>query len=290
MGGRTGRRAVGLFALLAIGQPVSPSAHLPAQQVAPNRATAYLFPTDVRDARAVWVNPAGLGVQREASIYAEFAVGDPGAKGRLRQVNAGFNARGLSFGYQRDMLDGGVRGHTYRVGLAGGADRLAAGFAVAHYRGDGAKSTGWDLGITYAAYSSLTIGLVTANLGQPVVRSIQQRLTYVPGLTWRPNRIPALAFSTHARATRDSVSDYVFGVSWRTASRTGAGMPRRWPVEIVARLDTDGGLRRAAFVLGLSIGAQDRFGAVVSTPGDVARVDGVSLYGLATREPRARRR
>ena len=55
-----------------------------AQQV-PNRATAYLFPTDVRDPRAVWVNPAGLGVLRDASIYAELSVGDPGASGRLRQ-------------------------------------------------------------------------------------------------------------------------------------------------------------------------------------------------------------
>ncbi len=97
--------------------------NLPAQQVA-NRANAYLFPTDVSDARAIWVNPAGLGMQREASIYAEVAVGDPGSKGRLRQINAGFNSRGLSFGYQRDLLDNGGRANTYRFGLAGGSGGL----------------------------------------------------------------------------------------------------------------------------------------------------------------------
>ena len=260
------------------------------QQVAPNRATTYLFPTDVRDARAIWVNPAGLGVQREASIYAELSVGDPGAKGRLRQINAGFNARGLSLGYQRDVLDNGVRGHTYRLGLAGGAGGLAAGFAVAHYRGDGAKSTGWDLGASYAAAPGLTLGLVAANLGQPVVRSLQQRLTFIPGGTWHPGPIPAFGFSTYARITPDSVTAYAFGVSWRTAAMTARGTPARWPIEIIARLDTDGGLRRGAFALGLSIGAQDRFGAVVSTPGDVSRIDGASVYGLSTREPAARRR
>ena len=219
----------------------------------------------------------------------ELAVADPGSKGRLRQVNLGFNSRGLAFGYQRDMLDGGLRGHTYRLGLAGGAGGLAAGFAVAHYRGDGAKATGWDLGVSYAAHPSLVIGLVGANFGQPIVRSLRQQLTYVPGATWRPAAIGALGLSAHARITPDSVEAYAFGLSWATSSMTARGTPVRWPIAVIARLDTDGGLRRAAFVLGFSIGGQDRLGVVASAPGDVSGVDGVSLYGLATREPARRR-
>src|SRR5437667_11405515 len=101
-------------------------------------------------------------MQREASIYAEVAVGDPGSKGRLRQLNAGFNSRGLSFGYQRDLLDNGVRANTYRFGLAGGAGGLAAGFDIAHYHGGGARSTGWDLGATDIAQPGLTPGAVAA--------------------------------------------------------------------------------------------------------------------------------
>ena len=248
-----------------------------AQQVAPNRATAYLFPTDVQDVRALWVNPAGLGVQREASIYGELLVTDPGALGQLRQINAGFNARGLSVGYQRDNLDDGVRGHTYRLGLAGGSGRLAAGGAMAIYRGTDAKATGWDVGVTYTAHKSLNTALVVANIGQPVVRGLQQRMTYIPGLTWSP--VGGLGFSTDVRITPDSVASYAFGLSWRSGS---AG---KWPVEVITRLDTDGDLRRGAFVFGLSLGGQDRFGAIGTMPGDVSRVDGVSLYGLASREP-----
>jgi hypothetical protein len=279
--GSADRRIGGLILLIVIAQSAHPPSRLSAQQVAPNRATAYLFPTDVRDARAIWVNPAGLGVQREASIYAEAVVGDPGAQGRLRQVNAGFNARGLSFGYQRDMLDDGQRGHTYRFGLAGGSGGLAAGFDVTHYRGDGAKATAWDVGASYLAYPSLNLGLVVANIGQPVVRGLPQRLTYVPGATWHPGRLGGFWLSTYARINPDSVERYAFGVTWRTVG------PR--PIEVIARMDTDGGFRRAAFVLGLSIGGQNRVGAIVSSPGDVSRLDGASLYGLATREPSTRR-
>src|SRR5262245_56639505 len=239
MDGRTAGRAVGLYFLIVLALPVSPSARLPAQQVAPNRATAYLFPTAVQDARAIWVNPAGLGVQREASIYGEFLVSDPGTSGRLRQINAAFNARGLSLGYQRDNLDDGVRGHTYRLGLAGGSGGLAAGFAMALYRGTNAKSTGWDVGATYATHKTLNMGLVVQNIGKPVVRGLTQPLTYVPGLSWRP--VAELGFSTDARITPDSVAAYSFGLSWRT------GNAGRWPLELITRLDTDGDFRRGAF-------------------------------------------
>src|SRR2546426_5316367 len=58
-------------------------------QVAPNRTTLYLHPTEVGDARALWVNPAGLGRFEEASVHLDLTVGDPGASGRLRQVTLG---------------------------------------------------------------------------------------------------------------------------------------------------------------------------------------------------------
>ena len=269
--------------LLAVLLSVNPSARLSAQ-VAPNRATAYLHPTEVRDARALWVNPAGLGVLREASVYAEIAVSDPGARGRLRQLSAGFNARGLALGYQRDVLDAGGRGHTYRLGIAGSAASLAAGVAIAYYRGGGTSGTGWDLGASYDWLAGLTVGGVIRNIGQPVVRGLRQRLTFVPGATWHPTAVPAAGLSLHARVTPDSVAAYAFGLSWRTGT-----VQNRWPLEIIARLDTDGGLRRGAFVLGLSIGNQDRVGAVASSPGDASSIDAVSLYGLATREPKKRR-
>jgi len=273
------RRVAALAAFLAL--PLFAAA----QEVAPNRATAYLHPTDVRDSRALWVNPAGLGVLREASVYADFAVQDPGTgRGRLRQVSAGFNSRGLAFAYQRDMFDGGRRGHTYRVGLAGGSKNLSGGAAVALYRGD-TKGTGWDFGAlyTFEGGAALTVGGVIANIGEPVVRSLPQRITYIPGATWRPLG-PAAAVSLHARITPDSVLGYAFGLSWQ-------GSGGRFPIGILARLDTDGGLRRGAFAIGVSIGGPDRVGMVVSTPGDVSGVDAASLWALSSRVPgRTRRR
>ena len=270
-------RIAALAAILAV--PVCAAA----QEVAQNRATAYLHPTDVRDARAVWVNPAGLAVLREASIYADFDVQDPGSKGRLRQISAGFNSRGLAFAYQRDVFDGGRRGHTYRLGLAGAAKGLAGGAAMALYRGD-TKATGWDVGATYSieGATALTVGGVITNIGQPVVRGLRQRVTFIPGATWRPLG-PASAVSIHARLTSDAVIGYAFGVGWQ-------GSGGSWPLGVLARLDTDGGLRRGAFSLGISLGGPDRVGLVASTPGDLSGVDAVSLWGLSTRQQTARRR
>ena len=282
--GRPDGRTAGFVTLLllAVGLSGRPAA---AQSVAPNRSATYLFPTDVRDARAIWVNPAGLGVAREASVYAEVGVGDPGARGRLRQINAGFNSRGLSLGYQRDFLDNGVRGTTLRLGLAGGTQGLAAGFDIARYSGNGVNATGWDIGVSYVAFSQLTVGAVAANLGQPIVRGLRQQFTFIPGVTWHPGPVRALAVSTDARMTRDSIESYAFGLAWRTTSTSSP-----WPVEIIARLDTDKGLRRGAFALGLSIGGENRFGAVASAPGDVSRIDALSVYGLVSREASTRRR
>jgi hypothetical protein len=57
-----------------------------------------------------------------------------------------------------------------------------------------------------------------------------------------------------------------------------------WPLALLARLDTDGDLRRGAFAFGLSLGARDHVGLVMTTPGDVSGIDQASLYGLSSRE------
>lgn len=241
--------------------------------MAANRTTAYLHPTDVQDARALWVNPAGLGVLQEASVHLDVTVGDPGASARLRQLTLDVTSRGLSFGYQRDVFDGGVRGHTYRVGFAAGHGGLAAGVAAALYRGD-TQQTGWDLGVVYAPGPMLSVGGVIANLGQPVVRGLRQPVTYVYGATVRPFGAHA-ALSVDGRVTAQAAHGYAFAGRWSSSSRTGIG--------IIARVDTDRSFRRAAIALGLSLGGQDVVGVVATTPGDANRVDAVSLYGVSTR-------
>src|SRR2546427_7286033 len=170
-------------------------------QVAANRTTLYLHPTDVTDARALWVNPAGLGRFEEASLHADLTVGDPGAAGRLRQLTLVFNSRGFSFGYQRDVFDGGVRGHTYRLGFAGGRAGLAAGVAAALYRG-GTSGAGWGAGIQYDATPQGTVGGGIEKVGQPTVRDSTLRAPYGPRATVRLFPPPPPP-SVHRRFTPD---------------------------------------------------------------------------------------
>jgi len=244
-------------------------------QVAPNRAALYLYPTDVTDARALWVNPAGLGRAEQASVHIDVTVGDPGSGGRLRQLTTGLSSRGFALGYQRDLFDGGVRGHTYRLGFAGGERRLAAGVAAALYRG-GTSGTGWDVGAVYDLTPSLTIVATVANVGRPVVRDSTLPVTYTPGATFRLSGARA-AFSADAQMTSDGVTGYAFGAT--AGLRQGTPLP----LGILLRVDTDRSLRRAAFAFGLSVGEQDLLGAVGTTPGDLGRLDAVSLYGVSTR-------
>jgi hypothetical protein len=244
-------------------------------QVAPNRTTLYLHPTEVSDARALWVNPAGLGRFEEASLHLDLTVGDPGASGRLRQVTIGVNSRGLSFGYQRDLFDGGVRGGTYRVGFAAGHGGFAAGAAAALYRGGG-SSSGWDAGLLYDCTPLLTVGGVIQNVGQPRVRDSTLRITYVPSATLQLLG-RGVALSGLGRLTTDGVQGYAFGV--RATLRQGKPLP----IGLAARLDTDRSLHRAGLVFGFSLGGPDAAGLVATTPGDLGRIDALSLYAVSTR-------
>jgi hypothetical protein len=268
-------RSVGQLALLALGARTAPA------QVVPNRATRYLDPSDVGDARAVWVNPAGLARYPEASFNLAVAVGDPGVAGRLRQLTLGANSRGLSFGYQRDVFADGSRGHTYRVGLAAGHAGLAAGVAAALYRG-GTAGTGWDLGILYDWTTSVSLAGVIQNIGEPVVRGSALPITYVPGATLHLEGVGA-AISATGRLTAGGVLGYSLG------ARAGLRQGTQLPLGFVARVDTDRALHGAGFAFGFSLGAQDAAGLIATTPGNLGRIDALDLYGVSTRRfPAAR--
>ncbi len=245
-------------------------------QVVPNRAASYLVATDVSDARALWVNPAGPGARPEASVMLDLTVVQPGSTGRLGQLTAGFNARGLSFGYQRDNFSSGVHGHTYRLGLASGSGGFSGGVALALYRG-ATGGTGWDMGVRFEWLPAITIGGVVRNIGQPTVRGVRQDATAVPAVTVRPFG-SILALSAQASfASTAAARGY--------SAEAAALWPRSPSVGLLARYDTDGSLHRRELLFGLSIGARDRVGVVGSTPGDASRIDALSLYGVSSRTP-----
>lgn len=247
-------------------------------QVAVNRSSTYLLPSEAQDARALWVNPGGLGVRQEASVYFDLTVADPGSLGQLRQLNLGFNARGLAFGYQRDQFSGGVRGDTYKLGFGVGQGPLAAGLATAWYRG-GTKGTGWDLGVTWRAAPPLVVAGVIGNIGQPTVRGLEQRVLYTTSATWQV--VPG--FGVGALASANTSGMQAFGFDLR------GGFDLGFPVGLVARLDTDHQLRRRQFALGISIGGSNVMGLVGTTPGDVSSINDVTLVGVASRLPTRRR-
>src|SRR5256884_1691618 len=234
-------------------------------QVAPNTTTRYLFPTDVSDARALWVNPAGLAAFPEASVHLDLTVGDPGASGKLRQLTFGLNSRGLSLGYQRDLFSDRQRGHTYRLGYAAGRAGLAAGFATVLYRG-GTSSTGWDLGVLYDWTPALSVGGVIQNIGRPVVRDSTLRIPYVPSATVQLPGARGGPSAPH-RPTSDGVAGSALSLPRPPPARTSL------PIGLLARLDTDRSLRRSGFAFGLSLGGEDRAGLVATAPGDAHGID-----------------
>lgn len=244
-----------------------------AAQAVSNRAADYLFQTDVTDARALWLNPAGPAIARNASIYADLVAANLGADSlRLAQVSAGFSSRGLAFGYQYDDLDTGV-GHTYRVGAAGAAGALTAGFAAAWYRG-GTNAWGYDVGATYVVGRRLVVGASAANIGQPLVRGTRLDFALIPGFTATPLG-PALELSALGRFG-GSADGYAIGLRWH--------LPATLRGALLARLDTDDQLELDRFAFGVAIGGQDQVGLVATTPRDVSRVDAASLYGVAIRQ------
>jgi hypothetical protein len=148
------------------------------------------------------------------------------------------------------------------------------GAAGAYYRGTGAKATGWDVGGVYTIRPSITVAAVLANIGEPDVRGVELPFTLVPGVVVTPAG-QTVAVGAHARFTPDSVLGYALSVRWRAGTKAA--------VEVLARMDTDGELRRSAFAFGVSVGVLDLLGAVATTSGDARRVDAANLYGVVSR-------
>jgi hypothetical protein len=247
-------------------------------QVASNRATVYLPATDAGDVRALWVNPAGLVARPEAAVLLDLTVRAPGSGGRLAQVSAGFNARGIAFGYQRDNFVNGIHGHTYRLGLGGAARQFTFGAALALYRG-ATSGTGWDFGMLYAWRPELTIGGVVRDIGKPTVRGVTLEPTYVPAITVRP-----LADRLGLTAQAEAISSAILGFAFE--ARAALPAPA---VSFLVRVDTDRSLQRRLLVVGVAIGGADKVGIVGSSPGGGAEQSILSAFGVATRAPATRR-
>lgn len=258
-----------------------------AAQVASNRNARALFVADPGDARSLWVNPGALGLAGTLSVYADLTLGleppyDTGSP--ISQFSAGFNSYFLALGYQRDrepdaLGTGTIRTHAVRVALWGRDGRVGAGAATTWYGGAGDGGVAVDIGVVYRAAAFLDLGGVIANLGQPSVRGSKLRARVRPAATLRLGGLVAL----QAQGELESAGPLGYAVGTRLRLPATA-------LELTARLDTDSRLRRESFSFGLTWGAENRVGALVTASGDLGVTDAASLHLVSERSSQQRRR
>lgn len=260
-----------------------------AQEIAP-RTTDYLFATTTNDVRALWINPAGLGVIMEASIMGELAaqrrVGDAFA---VEQLSVGFNSRGLAFAYQRDRHPVLSSADVLRFGLGLGSGGGALGAALTFYRSNQRTERGVDLGIRYRPADGVDLGAVIRHIGRPEVRGQELPVSAIAGASWTP-LAAHLQLAAEAHATeRLGAAVTGYDVSYRTGARLSTG--GRLPFGVLVALDLGSDVRIDRWTLGVAIGGNDE---VLATASVLPLADGtqhletISLTGVASRRPPGR--
>ncbi len=270
----------GVCALLGAAPPGTAAA-----QRSEPRSRDYLFITAVDDARAAWVNPAGLGWVPEASVMGEVMVNRTGGSPRLDQYTLGLNSRGLGLAYQRDRSRDTVTVGVLRIALGLPLGRGAIGGAMSSY--GKTHDQGYDLGLRYPVLTGLDVGLVVRDIGRPqaVIAEGSKPVVTVAGATWTvaPNRV---TLSAEGFAVERLGPTSGFDLSYRGGFMVRTSRP--WPVALTAaaRIDNQGTLRQ--WSLGLIIGRLDRVGVIAGalpTTG-LGSVDRFSAVGVASRRPR----
>ena len=275
-----GTAAACLATQVAAGQSVRP------------RSGDYEFASTVHDIRALWVNPAGLGIVADASIMAEFTLERPlGGDLRLAQWSAGFNRWGLAIGYQRDRFSEDPNTGTLRFGLALPFRRGAAGAAFSFYSGNAldtadTRDMGLDLGFQYRLLAPVNLGIVVRNIGRPDLRDSRAPITGAVSLALRA--IPQHVLVAGEVLAAERLLESGYEVSYRAGMQLSTGGRR--PFTLITAVDLGRGLAFDRWLVGVAVGGPDRVAALASggfeSPND--RLDRVSLSGVSSRTLGAR--
>jgi len=169
------RPALGLWAVALATAAVGPRPA--AAQLYPALAERYLLTTEVRDERALWVNPAGLARRVEASIAADITADRDAGALRVAQYGVSFMSRNLGFGWKHDRYPGGTGASTYAVGAGTGDEMLSAGVVHRWYQGG---QGAWDFALRGHATGTIDVSLVWRDVGSPVVRDTVYHSRLVP--------------------------------------------------------------------------------------------------------------
>lgn len=260
------RRLTSLL-LCAFGAPLA------AQTAVPNRATSLTFASDLSDARAVWVNPAALGLPLFASVAADVTIRTPFDDGaRASQWSAAASSRGLGFAYQHDVLQPAGARDTYRIAYGRAARTTALGVAATFYRGNG-SGTGWEVGFLQVLSPALRFAADLSNIGRPTVGGAPLPLALSADATWVAGGL--LSLSGGIAATEDRFEEWALGATLR--------MGGRLPITLLARVDVPQNAGNARLNFGLGFGALDFVQVGATVPRSFERVDHLSVSGASTR-------
>ncbi len=246
------------------------------------RSLDYLFLTNVSDARALWVNPAGMAVLPEASILGELVMDRSDGDLRVSQYTVGLNSRGFALGVEHDRFLTAPSITTVRLGTAVPFSRGTFGVGFSFYRQEGSDSRDVDVGIMYGLTSALTTAGVIRHIGRPSIAGVEVPITLAGGAQLSIFRgslqIAAEAQATERRETDESGYD--------TAYRGGLTLivPTSRPIRVITALDLGSNLRVDRWHFGLAVGGR----GLIALVGTAVRRDGnpsierVSAAGLAS--------
>jgi len=272
------RRALALAVALAAAASTS---RLTAQVVLPAPPARYLLTTEVDDARALWVNPAGLARHLEASIGADVGV-DRFATGSmaLSQFGATVASRGLAVSWIHDRYPGGGAVNAYAVGAGLGDERFSAGVTRRWYRGLVSYSA-WDLALRAAAANGVQLSLVGRGLGSPL-----------PDTTYRPTVVPGASVSLLDGALQVGAEWEVAAHRWRSQEiRAGGTASLGGSLALTLRADLAPDFKRRKIVLALTWNpSRARVSGFTGFSGGLGEVDQIGASGaLVALRPPARR-
>jgi hypothetical protein len=245
-------------------------------QVIPAAPARYLLTTEASDARALWVNPAGLARLLEASLGADMTWDRffPGGA-RLSQYGLSLAGRGVAASWIHERFPPGQALNVYAVGVGLGDERFSAGTTRRWYSGAGSGSA-WDAATRIASADGTQLSLVVKNIGSPRLLDSTYWATLVPGAL-----VSLLAGSLQLGGEWE-----VAPHAWRSiAYRAGGAVVLGRGVALLVRADLSPGFKRRAVVVALSFDASgSRAGAFALLSGGANEVDALGLSGaLVTR-------
>jgi hypothetical protein len=250
----------------------------------PAQPARYLLTTDAADARALWVNPAGLVRQVEASLGADLTADRfvPGSSPQLSQYGVTIANRGIGAGWVHDRYPSGPSLNIYAVGIGLGDERFSAGVMRRWFSG-ALKGSSWDVAARVGYGDGTQLSLVGRNIGSPRLNdSTLLGATLVPGalINLLAGRL-RVAGEWEVATRRWQSQEVRFGGAFAVAGG----------VTLVLRADLSPAFKRRGFAVGLTWdGSKGRAGAVALLSGGVDEVDAIGLSGaFVTRTAPVRR-